>query len=167
LADGSLDVGGVADVEHALDLQRLLKHALREFADRHRLAGQRVVREVALATDVVRRPPGRLPPGETPRVQKPGEVSVTIANAPDPRPLPLREQEFRDVDGFVEAVARKLVLELRRPLRQVFQSPIISFTYFAAGEPYDSIVSCSFFSSPFPCLFSQPARISFISMLPT
>lgn len=150
-----------------LDLQRLLKHAFREFADRHRLAGQRIVGEVALAADVVRRPAERLPSGEAPRVKESREVSAPVANAADPRPLPAGEQQLRDVDRFVDAVARKLLLELRGPLLQILQSPIISFTYFAAGEPYDSIVSCSFFSSPVPCFFSQPARISFISMLPT
>ena len=102
-------------------------------------------------------------------MQRSGEIAALIADPTDPRAFSFRDQRHGDFAHFVEAIARELALELGGTLGEVARRAqnIISFTYFAAGEPYDSIVSCSFFSSPFPCFFSHRARMSFISMLPT
>jgi len=116
----------------------------------------------------VRRPAADAASGETHRKEQAGEVPPPLAQPADPGTAAGRDELRGNRARIVDAVAGKLGLELGESLAQIAQSPIISFTYFAAGEPNDSIVSCSFLSCfPFPCFFSHAARISFISMLPT
>ena len=152
------------------DRKRPSEEPFRELGHRHRLPRQRVVRDIVRAADVVRRPRRRIASGEAPGVQRTGVVPLAIADAADPRLLSLRDQRLRDDARLGDAIERQLALELRGAFAQVIesaQSPIISFTYFAPGDPNESIVSCSFLSCPLPCFFSHAERMSFISMLPT